>query len=727
MSEIDAYLIRLAPNESTTLTIPNPMAFTGACSFTGALTLSGAITYGGAVVFNDNVTFNSDIDLGAAANVILEEAVTYQKGFEVTGGDDSNDFGIAITGTTVTGLSITGVASTAALAISGATGGKITSTVTAETASDPGRQVYLQRTHTGTLGSGKGLTGIEVRSTFNGAAAAASSEVKGGEFKARHTGSNTYNVGTFKGVIGNCDSKSGAKTITSAWAVEGQIDCGTGSTITTAAGVRVAYNEDGTVTNAYGVFVDGTSVWNVGVKITDSKTVTGIDVGTCTTGIQITGVTTDGLKISGDSANAINITSGCTPTGASVLLAGAGAIGVDVTGVQTTMALRAIGQTAEVAQFVSTMTLSAAHRNTVSITAISPADAAYELRGLYVNTYPSTAAQATSKMRGILAEINTKFRLDDLTAIRGYVNCDTAETIDNTSSALHGDVNVDENITISAGHLAAVHAQVRGDSTLTGSLYGIAVDLDMSVTTGLDFDVATDKTCATGIELGATGTGKYTDGILISGPCDDNGIEITGYCTGSAIDIAQTLASTTGQNIINLNVTDSVALASGYSRALFINWASTGAQAGGYVNPFSIDFAATTEVCSNVALESHYITQTGNKLTGNVAVWQVYMEDVGNAASSVFPIDIGRVMTNKGSSRDCFMRAKGHGGNGGCVFYIEGTSNAMVDNLFTFCGCASKPFYAAAVGGNQTHKIKVSYESTPGGSSTDYYIPLYTA
>ena len=47
-SEIDAYLIRLAPNEATTLTIPNPMVFAGACSFSGDLTLtrSSAVTTG---------------------------------------------------------------------------------------------------------------------------------------------------------------------------------------------------------------------------------------------------------------------------------------------------------------------------------------------------------------------------------------------------------------------------------------------------------------------------------------------------------------------------------------------------------------------------------------------------------------------------------------------------------------------------------------------------------
>ncbi|KKL68017.1 hypothetical protein LCGC14_2129210, partial [marine sediment metagenome] len=154
----------------------------------------------------------------------------------------------------------------------------------AERRGDPGRQLYLQRTHLATLTAGKGLTGIEVRSTFNCTAASGTGEIKGAEFKARHTSGNVYDVGTMKGVIGNVDSKSGAKTVTSAWAVEGQIDCGVSSTIVTAAGVRVAYNEDGTVTNAYGVFVDGTSVWNVGIKITDGKATLGIDIGNTTTG-----------------------------------------------------------------------------------------------------------------------------------------------------------------------------------------------------------------------------------------------------------------------------------------------------------------------------------------------------------------------------------------------------------------------------------------------------------
>lgn len=237
----------------------------------------------------------------------------------LTFGDASTDT-LTVTGpmtntaTTATGLTMSGTYSTAAIAITSATGGKMTMTVTAETASDPGRQLYLQRTYTGDMGSGKGLTGIEVRSTFNGSADEATCEVKGGEFKARHTSANTKNVGTFKGVVGNCDSKSGAKTITSAWAVEGQIDCGTGSTITTAAGCRVAYNEDGTVTNAYGIYVDGTSVWDVGVKITDSKAITGIDVGNCTTGIAF-GTATTGINFADSCTTGIDFSSGTYSVG----------------------------------------------------------------------------------------------------------------------------------------------------------------------------------------------------------------------------------------------------------------------------------------------------------------------------------------------------------------------------------------------------------------------------
>ncbi len=121
-SEVDAYLIRLLPNSTAMLTIPNPITFNGALIFGSTLTIAGA------VVFNGNVTFNDDIDLGASADVILEEVVEYEKGFVVSGGDDTNDRGLDISGACATPISITGAFTTGInIAADGTTGIAVTS------------------------------------------------------------------------------------------------------------------------------------------------------------------------------------------------------------------------------------------------------------------------------------------------------------------------------------------------------------------------------------------------------------------------------------------------------------------------------------------------------------------------------------------------------------------------------------------------------------------------
>jgi hypothetical protein len=183
----------------------------------------------------------------------------------------------------------------------------------------------------------------------------------------------------------------------------------------------------------------------------------------------------------------------------------------------------------------------------------------------------------------------------------------------------------------------------------------------------------------------------------------------------------------TARNLIDLEVTDTQTISTGYSRGLYINWTKTGAQTGGAVNLFAIDFAATTANCTEVALESHYLTQTGNKLTGNVFIWQCYVEDVGTAVGNVCLIDIGAVAgTGHSASRYAFMRCKQHSSSYGYdeIFYIEGTSNHSATNLFTFCGagdlCAS-----GSLSGSILYKIKVLVESIPGGGGTTGYIPVY--
>ena len=652
-SEIDAYLIRLAPNESTTLTIPNPMVFTGTVSVTGAVTQTGAVTYSGAVVFDDNVTFNADIDLGAAANVILEEAVTYQKGFEVTGGDDSNDFGIAITGTTVTGLSITGVASTAALAISGATGGKITSTVTAETASDPGRQVYLQRTHTGTLGSGKGLTGIEVRSTFNGAAAAASSEVKGGEFKARHTGSNTYNVGTFKGVVGNCDSKSGAKTITSAWAVEGQIDCGTGSTITTAAGVRVAYNEDGTVTNAYGVFVDGTSVWNVGVKITDSKTVTGIDVGACTTGINLTGAMTDGLIIGGAcSDNGIEISGACTGS-AIEIVTGTFGIGLNVNADGTTGI--AVANTFSGVTMVS---LAGAASGDGILISGACADAIH-----ISGTNTATGVHISGdQVIGILFDVDAaatdglKIAVDDGITLTTGINIDRSGTTGVCTTAISIDTDGVTGIEIAAGFTGTTMLSLAGTASDGINISGICADgihiSAAATTTGLN--VSAD--CVTGITIGAQTTAGITIGATATGiglaACTTAGLAFGSTCTMLANGTLTGAAAGTTRPGMDFNWTSATTYGAGGDPILGSNavegflqigdpttacqYTGLGSKVGIYINAdVAVADLATHTLVGGIVSR---VTVEKNQATANATICGItsYIRNVGDEDTRVF-------------------------------------------------------------------------------------------
>lgn len=87
-NENDAYVLRIGPQTDGTIAIPNP------------------------VVFNGNVTFNDDIDLGSSASVVLEETVEYQKGFIVSGDDDTNSRGLDISGACTTPISITGAFTT---------------------------------------------------------------------------------------------------------------------------------------------------------------------------------------------------------------------------------------------------------------------------------------------------------------------------------------------------------------------------------------------------------------------------------------------------------------------------------------------------------------------------------------------------------------------------------------------------------------------------------------
>ena len=353
-----------------------------------------------------------------------------------------------------------------------------------------------------------------------------------------------------------------------------------------ACGIHVETTGAGTITNGgtcAGILVSnasGAADWPVGIDLTDSCT-TGIDIGACTTGISFTGAvttgisftgnatdgikisggtvvdaieigactyavnvsgaTTDAVRIAGDAVYGIDITNGCSPT-AGFLMAGAGAYAIDVTGVQTTMVMRANSQTKPLYQGGTTITLSGASVNAYEINATSAANAAYTLTGLAVTTIPSTADQATSSLTGIYSEVRSTFNVAALRAVTGYINCSAAKAIASESSAVFGDVNVDNATTQTAGRLSAVHAKVRGDSALTGLLDVMHVDAEMSVDTGIYMNVDTSMTATVGIAL--AGAGTYTTGISMTATAIVTGISIGAATTAIAI-AAQTTAGIT--------------------------------------------------------------------------------------------------------------------------------------------------------------------------------------
>lgn len=585
----------------------------------------------------------------------------------------------------------------------------------------------------------------------------------------------------------------GAVTINNMYAVQGELswdasrtgDC----TITTAAacfrakitGGRVA---DYTKIHGYELTIgemDGDSAkFGKGLFMQDDSGMsgtctltTGIDIAIgCITGISISGATTDALSISGDATTAINITSGCTPTDG-LKIAGACANAINITGVATTRAIVMTSQTAGMFQGTSTMTLSSAHRNAFEINAISSANAAYELRGLYVTTYPSTTAQATSKMRGVYSEVKSALNLDNMVAVYGYANMSAAKTIATGSAALHGDVNVDNATTLSAGRMAALWAQVRGDSALTGNLDCIYADAEMNVDTVLYMNVDTSKTATVGMNLAGAGTyttgisisatavttgiaisaGSLTDGIKISGTTPVDGLEISSACSANGINISGTCvtgismtnASTVGMKIsagpmgfdltstlpagaaVNaneINVTDNSTGSSGYARALWLNVVVAGDKTGtGEHNSLGIDQNVSGN-CAYLYGMTYYSSDTGDPTIGFAAPISVYQDDLGTNLGAYVCIDLGIALSNAPTDRYHYMRFRDHSSAiPTSVFRFEGGHCASY--LFDTTGGTGTPDFITTNAGQTPAAdgvlIAINYHGTP------YYLKAASA
>ena len=189
-------------------------------------------------------------------------------------------------------------------------------------------------------------------------------------------------------------------------------------------------------------------------------------------------------------------------------------------------------------------------------------------------------------------------------------------------------------------------------------------------------------------------------------------------------DLYHSNATATADNGVSINVVDTGA-STGMGRALNISYMQNGVKnAPGEVDGINIDMDLR-KACSYAYGLAAYFTGAGDPAIDLMSALSIYLDEMGTGIVSRDCIDMGKVSTNKASSRETFVRAREHGtAVGDSVLLLEGPNNLGCATYLVDLengGGAGVPFVLAAVGGDQTAKIAVCWNGTP------YYIPLHTA
>lgn len=129
---------------------------------------------------------------------------------------------------------------------------------TTEAQGDPGKQLNIERTYIGTMTAGKAQTGLQVSSTWTGAANCNSSEMKGCEIKARGNSTGTYSIGNMRAIVGNCDAKK-TDVPSIARVMELVFENQNGSTCAEVYGIDVKLQASGVMTASYVAYFHGHS------------------------------------------------------------------------------------------------------------------------------------------------------------------------------------------------------------------------------------------------------------------------------------------------------------------------------------------------------------------------------------------------------------------------------------------------------------------------------------
>lgn len=317
---------------------------------------------------------------------------------------------------------------------------------------------------------------------------------------------------------------------------------------------------------------------------------------------------------------------------------------------------------------------------------------------------------------------------------------------------------------IYAGQFIAKHAHASNVMTAEASLIGIEAWAYISSTgparTAMGANFAIHNECTTAIGAGsvhrviqvvcdlASGAQAPTEG---SGICIwnmagawDNAIKIvtssTGFTTILQVDAAvskvinvddceifadvdATPSGSTSKNVAAINVTDSNTQSTGYARALYLNYTTSGAKTGGEVNVLGIDLSITANMsASGYAYGiSIYTSISSDRTVGFLAPISIYMDNSGAGAGGIVGIDIGinQTATPTAAGRFAFMRLRGHNATNipDHAFLLEGN---FADALFGFeDGGQNAPCIDGTSGGDaKAGRIKI----TVNGAARYLYI-----
>lgn len=170
----------------------------------------------------------------------------------------------------------------------------------------------------------------------------------------------------------------------------------------------------------------------------------------------------------------------------------------------------------------------------------------------------------------------------------------------------------------------------------------------------------------------------------------DSKVNLAGVAT-TILTITSTLTGETGDNAVELTVTDSQTLASGTSRGIHISYTSSGAKTGGEVDGMGIDLTISANIAGYAYGLALYTTTSDNPDISFLSALSIYADDVGIGTIGGFVcIDVGKTSTHKGVGRDAFMRFRTHSGTTDSVFLIEGSN--MADYLLNWSSGVGVPW-----------------------------------